>query len=73
MNIKITGLANISNMALKAQITVERDTNVPRILRWKNQGAVIKYNQWELQSRSKLRSNDQKFEFSFITIELQFI
>ena len=63
---KITGLGNISNMALKVQTTVGRDTNVPGLLRWKNHGAVIKYNQRELQSRSKLRSNHQKF--SFITV-----
>ena len=65
-NIKTTGLANISNMALKVQYTVKRDTNVPGMLRWKNHGTIIKYNTWKLQIRSKLGSNDQ--DFSFITI-----
>ena len=37
-NIKITGLANISNIALKVQCTVKCDTKVPGILRWKNHG-----------------------------------
>ena len=35
MNIKITRLATISNIALKVQCTVKRDTNVPGMLRWK--------------------------------------
>ena len=31
-------------MVLKVQYTVQRNTNVPGILRWKNHGAIIKYN-----------------------------
>ena len=57
-NIKVAGLANISDMALKVQYAVECDTNVPGVLRWENHGTIIKCNRREVQSRSKLRSND---------------
>ena len=43
-NTKITRLANVSHIALKAHYTVIHNTNVPGILRCKNYGAIIKYN-----------------------------
>ena len=53
-------------MALKVQYTDKSDTNVPGILKWNNQGGIIKHNRWKLQIKSNLGSNDQ--EFSFITV-----
>lgn len=41
-NIKISGVENICNMALKVQYIVERDTNVPGVIRWNNHRATIK-------------------------------
>ena len=54
-------------MALKVQYTVKRDTNILGILRWKKHGAIIKSNRWKLQSRSKLRSNDQELTSIYLT------
>ena len=43
-NTKITRPPNVRNMALNVQYTVQCKTYVPGILRWKNHGAIIKYN-----------------------------
>ena len=47
-------------MALKVQYNVERNTNVPGILRWKNHGYIIRCNRWKVYN---LRFNVQEFSF----------